>query len=131
LGAAGLALRWDWKDKTNGEPQPTLGVRLKQAGGQLLVASVVSDGPAYAAGLHADDEIVAIDGHRVADEASLRDRLHDHRAGDTVALTIFRREELRGVHVVLAPAPHDTLTLEQVADPIDEQRRVRASWLGQ
>jgi predicted metalloprotease with PDZ domain len=131
LGAAGLALRWDWKDKTNGEPQPTLGVRLKQAGGQLLVASVVSDGPAYAAGLHADDEIVAIDGYRVADEASLRDRLHDHRAGDTVALTIFRREELRGVHVVLAPAPHDTLTLEQVADPTDEQRRVRASWLGQ
>jgi predicted metalloprotease with PDZ domain len=131
LGAAGLRLRWDWKDAPNGEPKPTLGVRLKQNGGQLLVASVLSDGPAYAAGLSADDEIVAIDGHRVVDEASLRDRLHDHRAGDQVTLTVFRREELRTIDIPLAPAPHDKLHLEQVADPTDEQRRVQRSWLGQ
>jgi len=131
LGAAGLTLRWSSTNATNGEAKPTLGVRLKQAGGQLLVASVLSNGPAYAAGLHADDEIVAIDGHRVADEASLRDRLHDHHAGDRVVLTLFRREELRSVDVVLVPAPHDKLILEQVADPTDEQQRVRASWLGQ
>lgn len=131
LGAAGLKLRWDWKDKTNGEGKPTLGVRLKQAGGQLLVASVLSDGPAYAAGVHADDEIVAIDGYRVADEASLRERIHDRQAGDQVTLAAFRREELRTINVALAPAPHDTLVIEQLADPTDEQRRVRASWLGQ
>ena len=130
LGAAGLALRWSSKDATNGEPKPTLGVRLKQAGGQLLVASVLSDGPAYSAGLHADDEIVAINGYRVADEAALRERLHDQRAGETVTLTVFRREAQRTIAVVLTPAPHDKLVIEPVVEPTTEQQRIGAGWLG-
>jgi predicted metalloprotease with PDZ domain len=130
LGGAGLKLRWDWEDKTNGAAKPTFGVRLKQANGQLLVASVLSDGPAYAAGLHADDEIVAIDGYRVNDEGSLRERLHDRRMDDTVTLTVFRREELRTIDVALAPAPHDTLVIEPVAEPTTAQQRICAEWLG-
>jgi len=130
LGAAGLALRWDWKDKTNGEAKPTLGVRLKQAGGQLLVASVISDGPAYAAGLTADDEIVAINGYRVNDEAGVRERIHDRRVGEYVTLAVFRREELRTIPVPLAPAPHDMLVIAPVAEPTTEQQRIRAGWLG-
>lgn len=131
LGAAGLRLRWSGKDATDGEPKPTLGVRLKQAGGQLLVASVLRDGPSYAAGLSADDEIVALDGFRVVDEAGLRERLDDHRVHDAVTLTVFRREELRTIHVPLAAAPPDTLVIEQVPDPSDAQRRIRDGWLGQ
>jgi predicted metalloprotease with PDZ domain len=130
LGAAGLALRWEWKDQTHGEPKPTLGVRLKQVDGQLLVAAVLSDGPAYSAGLHAADEIVAINGYRVADEAALRERLHDQRAGETVTLTVFRREELRTIAVPLAPARHDKLAIEPIAEPTTAQQRIRAGWLG-
>jgi predicted metalloprotease with PDZ domain len=130
LGAAGLALQWKSKDAVNNEAKPTLGVRFKSAGGQLLVASVLSDGPAYAAGLNADDEIVAIDGYRVNDEAGVRERIHDRRVGDSVTLTVFRREALRTIDVPLAPAPHDTLVLEPVAEPTTDQQRIRVGWLG-
>jgi predicted metalloprotease with PDZ domain len=130
FGAAGLKLRWDWKNKQNGEPKPALGVRLKSSGGQLSVAAVLSGGPAYAAGFNAGDEIVALDGYRITDEAGIRDRLADRRAGETVTLTVFRREELRTLEVTLGTAPHDKLAIEQVAEPSEEQRRMRGGWLG-
>lgn len=130
LGAAGLTLRWDWKEKTvdNG-PQSTLGLRTKSEAGQFKVAQVLSDGPAYQAGVSADDEIVAVAGWRVTDEAALRERLNDHKPGELVLLTIFRREELRTIAVQLAAAPRDKLTLERVPEPTELQRRIYNGWL--
>ncbi|MCA9297171.1 MAG: M61 family metallopeptidase, partial [Phycisphaerales bacterium] len=42
-----------------------LGVNLKSSGGRTIVSSVRSDGPAFLAGLTADDEIIALDGRRL------------------------------------------------------------------
>ncbi|HEX6293454.1 MAG TPA: PDZ domain-containing protein [Herpetosiphonaceae bacterium] len=130
--AAGLRPSWDWKEKAadGRSPRPALGIRTRHDGGQLRVSAVLSDGPAYQAGLSADDEIVAVDGYRVADEATLRERLNDRGSDARVSLTIFRREELRTIEVALAVPTHDRLTIEQVAQPDELPRRIYASWLG-
>ncbi len=129
FGAAGLRLAWDWKDKSGGEGRPALGVRTKTEGGTLKVAGVVRDGPAYQAGLTADDELVALNGYRVADENSLRERLSDRKVGEHVVLTLFRREELRTLEVTLGVAPQDKLSIELVDQPNELQREMYASWL--
>lgn len=130
LGAAGLQLKWDWKESASGDqPRTTIGMRTKSEGGQLKVASVLRDGPAYSDGIAADDEIVAVDGFRVTDGGTLRDRLNDHQPGEQVQLTLFRREELRTIPVELAPAPHDKLTIAPVEQPDDQQRRIYEGWL--
>jgi len=131
FGAVGLKLMWDWKDKTaNKTSRPTLGLRTKSEAGQLKVAGVVVDGPAYQAGVSADDELVALDGFRISDENTLRERLNDRRVGDRITLTLFRREELRTLEVTLDAVPHDKLKLKRVAQLDELQQHTYTSWLG-
>ena len=132
LGAAGLKLSWNWKDKaTDGtSPRPMLGARTKHVEGQLRVAAVLTDTPAYQAGISADDEIVAVDGYRVTDDAGLRERLNDRKVGERVTLTLFRREEIRTIEVELAASAGDKLAIEPVAQPDAIQQQIYAGWLG-
>jgi predicted metalloprotease with PDZ domain len=93
------------------------------------VASARADSPAYAAGVYADDELLALDGWRV-DEERLAARLAERAPGDTVRLSLFRGDALLDVAVTLAAAPHDSLTLAPAAAPDEAQRRIYREWLG-
>ena len=85
----------------------------------LLIVQVIPGGSADAAGLHAGTEkaylgnipimlggdlIVAIDDQKVQDEDDLTQMMNDHRAGDTVKITIYRGKKKMGVSVQLAEA---------------------------
>jgi predicted metalloprotease with PDZ domain len=80
-------------------------------GGRLQVQGVREGSPAWTAGLQAGDEIVAEDGFRV-DRGALWDRLCQLGPGGKLLLTVFRRDELTPVELVLAPAPLDTIWIE-------------------
>ena len=75
-------------------------------------------GPAQAAGVCADDEVVAIDGLRADAEAfdAMLDRL---AFGREVRLTLFRRDELVETRLAPAEPPRDTcfLALDKGASP--------------
>jgi len=85
----------------------------------LLIVQVIPGGSADAAGLHAGTEkaylgnipimlggdlIVAIDDQKVQDEDDLTQMMNDHRAGDTVKITIYRGKKKMDVSVQLAEA---------------------------
>ena len=85
----------------------------------LLIVQVTPGGSADRAGLRAGTEraylgnipimlggdlIVAIDGEKVADEQDLSQMMNNHRAGDTVKITIFRNKKKMDVTVSLAEA---------------------------
>ena len=85
----------------------------------LLVVQVTPGGSADRAGLRAGTEraylgnipimlggdlIVAIDGEKVQDEQDLSQMMNNHRAGDTVKITIFRNKKKVDVNVALGEA---------------------------
>lgn len=109
-------------------PAGFLGVELAQ-GPKLAVQWVREGSPAHRAGLYAEDEIVAEDGFRV-DRAALWDRLCERGPGGTLKLTVFRRDELVNVSVVLDDPPADTVWLEAAPDPTPAQRAAFEAWSG-
>ena len=85
----------------------------------LLILQVTPGGAADAAGLRGGTEkaylgnklimlggdlIVAIDGQKVEDEMDLSQMMNNHRAGDTVKITIYRNKKKMDVNVALAEA---------------------------
>jgi len=93
------------------------------------IASVLDSSPAQLAGLYADDEVVAIDGAR-GDAAALVSRADDRAPGETLRVSVFRRDLLLEVPVVLAARPEDALWLAPVESPTDQQRRAFELWAG-
>jgi predicted metalloprotease with PDZ domain len=140
LGVVGLRLRrrpaqsFDDKGGTpakadDGKPAAGfLGAEI-EAGPKLTVKSVREGSPAQAAGLYAEDEIVAEDGFRV-DRAALWDRLCQHGPGGRLKLTVFRRDELVSVEVVLGAPAEDTVWLEPDPDATPPQRAAFEGWCG-
>ncbi|MBI4886366.1 MAG: M61 family metallopeptidase [Acidobacteria bacterium] len=147
---AGTSLRPFWESSVDGTAEldyadlaDTLGLRFQPAAptgrawlgmttrndaGRLIVSQVRRDTPAYAAGLDVDDEIIAIGDFRVrADQ--LNNRLEQYAPGDTVALLVARREQIRRIEVALGQEPPRRWRLE--ADPLatDHQQQQRARWL--
>jgi S1-C subfamily serine protease len=85
----------------------------------LLIVEVIRGGSADQAGLRGGTEraylgnlpitlggdlIVAIDGEKVEDEDALAQMMNNHRAGDTVKVTIYRNKKKLDVNVALGEA---------------------------
>ena len=104
LAHAGLSVAWSRPTEKDGERSGWIGCTTRAEGRALIVASVRSDSPAEAAGLYAGDELLALDGQRV-DASRLALRLAERPPGATVRATVFRRDELLEIPVVLAEAP--------------------------
>ena len=108
------------------DPAPSLGVRIAPRGGELAIATAYRGGAAQRAGLSAGDVLVAVDGMRV-DEKALKALLSRRRAGDTVAVHAFRRDELLRVEAVLDAPARTEATLKVGA----QDNALRRGWLGE
>jgi predicted metalloprotease with PDZ domain len=100
------------------------------SGGKVIVKSVREGSPAWSAGLYAEDEVVAESGFR-ADRAGLWDRMRQLGPGGTLRLTVFRRDELVEVPVVLGEPPEDAVWIEPVPEPTPAQLAAFEAWAGQ
>ena len=108
------------------KPSSWLGLVAK---GQTGIAAVVAGSPAMAAGLSAEDELIALDGLR-CEAAALIARAEELPAGHTVRITYARHERLAEATVTLAPKPSELVWLSKVDKPTASQREAYAAWLG-
>jgi len=118
-----------------------LGANFSQEGERLLIRNVLSNTPAYDQGLNAGDQIVALDGMRIAGvngadgkitsaEETLKTRLAEKRPGETVRLTVFRADDLRTFDVKLGGRANVEYRIVPVENITAEQTRNYQSWLG-
>ena len=93
------------------------------------VGSVLEGSPAQAAGLYPDDEVVAIDGVK-GDAAALVARADERSPGETLRISVFRRDLLLEIPVTLERRPEDAVWLAPVDSPTDAQRAAFERWAG-
>jgi predicted metalloprotease with PDZ domain len=106
-----------------------LGATVAEDGERLVVRNVHAGEPAYEQGLNAGDQIVAVDGYRATRDFLLA-RVGDKRPGDTLALTVFRDDELRTLPLKLGARANVPYRIVPVASPTEQQRRGYQAWLG-
>lgn len=118
------------KDKEPGAPRGYLGATTRAQGERTFVTQVLEGSPAQEGGLHAEDELLALEGYRVEHD-KLVARIEEHPPGTPVTLTVFRREALRALQVTLGARPQDMLFLAKRADATAAQKRAYQAWLGE
>ena len=106
------------------------GLIMHELNGACVVKSVLSDGPAYAAGVNGGDEIVTLNGRKFK-ATEINPHFEQTMApGDTVWLQVMRRNRLRRIDFTLGTKPNPRWELRKVASPSPEQRTNYESWLG-
>ena len=104
-----------------------LGIRTGSEGGNVRITHVLDGGAAQKSGLSSGDVVIAMDGLRVTLE-NFESQIARYKAGQTVTLHTFRRDELHIVNVTLAAAKPDAWSLSVNDDPVAARNRKR--WLG-
>jgi predicted metalloprotease with PDZ domain len=88
----------------------------------------VEGSPAWKAGLSAKDEVVAIDGAKLAPEDFER-RLDDYNPGERARFTLFRSGFLRDIDVVLGAKENVTWVIRRAKAATSAQKRIYEGWL--
>ncbi|MDX2099927.1 MAG: M61 family metallopeptidase [Leptolyngbyaceae cyanobacterium bins.59] len=122
----GLILRDDGSDS---ERPPSLGMTVKTEQGREMIKFVEIGSPAQKAGVDAGDELLALNGFRVAAD-QLNDRLRDFAPGQAVTLTLFHQDELRTLTVTLATPAATAYQVVRVEQPTAAQEENFLGWLG-
>jgi predicted metalloprotease with PDZ domain len=124
LGYAGLAIDVEARPV----PGPWFGASTQDQNGNVSVTSVEPDSPASLAGLCAQDEILAIDGTRVA-QRSFPGTLSGHKPGDKVKILYARRGGVRETELVFGVKTEPTFKITPRADATAGQKALLEAWL--
>ncbi|HEX8707245.1 MAG TPA: PDZ domain-containing protein [Pyrinomonadaceae bacterium] len=130
-GLAAVGFRLVTSAERGGRPaaeKAYLGADLGQEGDRLVVRRVYAGAPAYEQGLNVGDQIVALDGVRVTQQL-FNARLSEKRPGDTIALSLFRSDDLRTLNLKLGGRVDLSYGIVPVAQPSAEQSRLAREWL--
>ena len=104
---------------------PTLNVRLRPGGTEVVMQSVISGGAGERAGLAPGDVLLAVDGLRATPDNLERLIVHAAGQAEGILLHLFRRDELMTLTAHPQPANADTcelMWLEPVADAVAQAR---------
>ncbi len=102
---------------------------MELASDSLHLTHVMRDGPAWKAGIVANDELVAINDLKV-DAKDFAERIKDFKPGDTIKVTLFSNQRLKQVVLTLAEKQSGKLQLKAIERPSKEQKAFFKAWLG-
>ncbi|WP_420128857.1 M61 family metallopeptidase [Longimicrobium sp.] len=105
------------------------GLTLRNEGSRLVVVNVLTGMAGWHAGVNAGDELVALDGFRIAGTEWLNARLLEFKPGAEVQLTVFRRDELITLLLRVDVGLPQRWALRPLPDATEQQQAVLAQWL--
>lgn len=117
-------------DTANSRQTAALGADFRQQGDFLVVSQIPAEIPAYEYGLNANDQILALDNFKIANQNDLNARLTDRKPGDKIRLTVFRFDQLRNIEITLGTRAPEQRRLVAIENPSSEQRALYQGWLG-
>ncbi|BDM65216.1 peptidase M61 [Shewanella sp. NFH-SH190041] len=123
LQQAGLRFSYGEDDKVTA----SMGVML--ADDSLTLAHVQRGGPAWQAGLHAGDQLVAINGLRL-ESARFDKRIADFQPGDKLDVTLFSNDKLKTLSLTLGETHSGKAQIRALAGASEQQKAFLTAWLG-
>ncbi len=132
LAAAGCRLHREPRKPEEGDAarreRPWLGVSTSRGTAGVNVAAVTEGSPAWKAGLSPKDELVAINGARIAPE-DWEKRVDELEPGERLRVTLFRSGYLRELPLVVGARENATWTIQRLEKPSEAQKKVYEGWL--
>lgn len=107
-----------------------VGVELRVVNNRVQISNVFDGTTGYQAGLNAGDEIVAINGWRLT-PTNYNELLNMVRKGESVTLTIFRREKLQTINLTAEKKPFDRYKIVPIKEATSAQLKLRQAWLAE
>ena len=107
---------------------PWAGWKAQADDGGMRLTSVEMGSPAWNAGFVPDDVIAAFDGKRVT-SSRFDAALGERKAGETVTVSFFRRDQLLQKKLTLGGQPKDGAKVVTVAKPTAAQKALFQRWL--
>ena len=127
LAYAGLNL----EEEAVADSKPQLGIDLRERNGSLVIGEVEAESPAFEAGLNVDDEVIALNRHRINSTYQLQNLLAMFEQDSVVALSVFRDEKLREFNIKLKNRQVPNFLIKRVTNPTTLQRAIYEEWLGE
>jgi predicted metalloprotease with PDZ domain len=122
LGYAGLVL----ENTAEQNLEPFLGVTSTNKDGKTTISNITRNSDSWVAGLNVNDEIIGIDGYRVAD---LEKSMALKKIGDKIVFLVSRDGILKNIEFKLTKNPAVKYRIKLVENPTALQLRVRSKWL--
>lgn len=97
--------------------------------GLVTLTRVLKDSASWLAGLNVGDQLVAINGLKVT-PATLKVRLAQYKIGESVSLSVFRRDRLVEKVLVLDEVKDKKPLIKAVAKPTAAQKAFFKAWVG-
>ncbi|HEV7238129.1 MAG TPA: PDZ domain-containing protein [Thermoanaerobaculia bacterium] len=104
--------------------QASLGAKLKMQDGLLIVESAMRGAAGVEAGLLPNDELLALDGNRLTNIASLENAMRALKLGDSAELLIARAGVVRPLSLKGRPDPRPTVAMRAIG-----ASELRRGWL--
>ncbi|AKG20462.1 M61 family metallopeptidase [Calothrix sp. 336/3] len=109
--------------------EPFLGIRVSTENTREMIKFVEFASPAQLAGIDAGDELLAINGIKVA-PGNLGDRLKDYQPQETIHISIFHQDELHTLPVTLAAPKANKYQVKLMKNVSSSQKDNLSGWLG-
>ncbi len=93
-----------------------LGATLREENGEVFVVKMLKGGAAHKAGVRPGDEILQIDGHKIASINDVKQALADHKPGQALQFSVSPAKGAR--HLTLVPAAAQAVPLKAPDRPM-------------
>ncbi|TXK52204.1 M61 family metallopeptidase [Pontibacter qinzhouensis] len=123
--AAGLQL----VNLNAGNNQVNWGATASPSDGKLIVRSLTRGSSAWQAGINVQDELLAIEGTRVASADEVTAALANYELGDRVQVLVNRSGKLQTLEVLLLKDESVRYRFERVEAPTSQQQQLFEKWL--
>ena len=117
-------------DKYEGSENVGLGISTSSNNGRLIVGRVERGNSAYKHGINVNDEIIAIDNYRVADN-DLNTLVENHKAGDEIIISVSRDGIMMDIRVILSKNTKVNYRIVPIEGPTEKQQLIYKKWLSE
>ena len=117
-------------NKYEGSVNVGLGISTSLNNGRLIVSRVERGNSAYKHGINVNDEIIAIDNYRIADN-DLTTIVKHHKAGDEIVITVSRDGIIMDIRVTLSKDTKVNYRIVPIKSPTEKQQLIYKKWLSE